>query len=393
MADSIGQVNGYKDGELFYTLNSEEILNYTVDNEGFEIKENGSYYSVKMDIDKKIPLIDLSEFYLKPDDFEIIKKIIDDKETGNQTGKNLKMAYNVMIHEDENYIYIGEENETTDSTYKSILSAIEVIYGDKVVEHFKSIYPKFLDGITYLEGFTIQTDVEIEEDSIFADSKVVLVTIDNEYVNNEILRTEYIGETVNRGDKTLTLDFTTNNSYKLSFFDSATSSDAAFLFKYILEPVFMEAASKLENNTAYFNIDNGKIVVGDTDNSIFKLVISDDYLEILPTKVDAEKTTLSVKHEKVKAIEYEEGATSSEHFRYGEYNVTVNVIYGKEAKEEDSTIANDLKTETTSVDNSKTETTKTNNPKTGDNVIIYITLFVTSLVGIAIIETKFLLKK
>ena len=73
--------------------------------------------------------------------------------------------------------------------------------------------------------------------------------------------------------------------------------------------------------------------ITDKDNSIFKIVIAEDYLEILPTKT-AEKTTVTAKHNSVKAIEYEEGATSSDHFRYGEYNLTVNVTYGSESKEE-----------------------------------------------------------
>lgn len=395
LADSIGQVNGYKDGDLDYTLNSEEIQNYTVEKEGFEIKENGSYYSVKMDINKKIPLVDLTDFYLKPEDFDIIKKIIDDKQPGNQTGKKLKMTYDLIVREDENNIYIGEEDETTDSTYKSILSAIEVMYGDKVVEYFKSIYPDFSEGNVTLDGFTIQTDVEIEEDSMFGDSKVVLVTIDNEYVKDKFLRTEYIGETVKRGDKTITVDFTANNSYKLGFFDSASSSDVAFLYKYILEPVFIDANAEVENNTAYFNIANGKTVVGDKDNSIFKIVIGEDSIEILPTKADAEKTTLVAKHEKVKAVEYEEGATSSDHFRYGEYNVTVNVTYGKEVEqvEEEKTTTKDNNKQASTSAPKETKVTKEtqttiNNPKTGDNIIAYVAILVISLLGIIIIGSK-----
>ena len=36
LADSIGQLHGYEDGELFPTLNSEQITNYTLENEGIE---------------------------------------------------------------------------------------------------------------------------------------------------------------------------------------------------------------------------------------------------------------------------------------------------------------------------------------------------------------------
>jgi len=337
LADSIGQVNGYEDGKLLENFNLflEEIHDYTVEDEGFEITENGDYYSVKMDIDKKVPLIDLSEFYLKPSDFDFLKEIVDENSVGNQTGKKSKLVYDVMIQEEENYIYIGEEDELTNSSYKSILSVLEVIYGQKVVDYFESIYPDYSYGNMILDGFTIETDVEmdLEEQPMFTGTEVVLVTVDNEYVKDEFLRTEYIGETIERGDKTITLDFTDNNTFKLGFFDLVSSSDIAFLFKYILEPIFIESNAELEDDTAYFNIENEKIVVGDKNNSVFKLVITDEGLEILSTNTNIKKTTAIAKHENVKAKEYEEGK-SQDHFRYGNYNVTANIIYGNEVIEE-----------------------------------------------------------
>ena len=187
LIDAVGQVNGYEDGELFYTLNSEVIRDYTIENEGIEIKDNGDYTSIKMDIDKKIPLVDLTDYYLKPDKFDFVKKIIDSNDVGNQTGKDLKMSYDVIVREEENEIYIGEENETTKSTYNSILSALEVLYGNKVVEHFKTIYPEFIEGTTNLDGFKIETNVDTDE-YIFNNAKVVLVTINNQFVKEELLK-------------------------------------------------------------------------------------------------------------------------------------------------------------------------------------------------------------
>lgn len=335
LAESIGQANGYNDGELINNFNMfvDEVYNYTLENEGFEVKEDEGNYSVKMDITKKVPLIDVSEYYLKPEEFDFIKDIVDEGTTGNQTGRDSKFAYNLMVGEDENQIYIGEKDEITDSTYKSILSAIEVMYGEKAIEYFESIYPELTEGYMQLDGFTIDydADIDLEEQPIFTGTKVVLVTIDNEYLKDEVLRTEYIGETVKRGNKTITLDFIKNKSYKLGFFDEVSSSDAAFLFKYILEPVFVESEAELEGDTIYFNIIDGKIVVGDKNKNVFKLVVYDEYLELLPTKTNEEKTTIKASYENVKAIEYEEGKTQ-DHFRYGEYNLSINVIYGNEEK-------------------------------------------------------------
>lgn len=338
LAESIGQANGYNDGELINNFNMfvDEVYNYTVENEGFEVKEDEGNYSVKMDITKKVPLIDVSEYYLKPEEFDFIKKIVDEGTTGNQTGRDSKFAYNLLVGEDENQIYIGEKDEITDSTYKSILSAIEVMYGEKAVEYFESIYPELSEGYMILDGFTIDydTDIDLEEQPIFTGTKVVLVTIDNEYLKDEVLRIEYIGETVKRGNKTITLDFTKNKSYKLGFFDEVSSSDAAFFVKYILESVLEESGDELEGDTIYFNIVDGKIVVGDKNKSIFKVVINDEYLELVPTKTNVEKTTVKANYENTKVKEYEEGK-SQDHFRYGEYNVTINVIYGKEIDEEE----------------------------------------------------------
>ena len=265
------------------------------------------------------------------------------------------------------------------------------MYGEKVVEFFKEVYPDFSEGITV----ELEVEMDLEEHPMFTGTKVTLVTIDNEYVKNELLRTEYIGETVNRGDKTITLDFVKDKSYKLGFFDSVTSSDAAFLYKYILEPVAEEAQVEIDGDTVYFNVDNGKIVLGDKDNSLFKVVIRAEYLEILPSKTDVEKTTLTVKHEGVKAKEYKEDATSADQFRYGEYKVTVNIIYGNEIEEEKATTKEEdvdadktLEEKATTTDNEKIEDTTINNPQTGDNIMVYATLLVMSLVGIVAIGNR-----
>ena len=401
LADIIGQLNGYKDGELLENFNlfTDEIKNYTLEKQGLEIKENGTSYSTKMDITKKVPKIDSSKFYLKPSEFDMIEEFVKEKSNGNQSGKKGTLAYNLELDESENKIYIGERNKTTESTYKSILSALEVMYEKKVVEYFKSIYPEIIEGVMELDGFSIETDYEneLEEDSMFSGMKVVLVKIDNEFVNNEILRTEYIGETVKHGDKKITFDFTKNKFFKVGIMDSIKSSDVAFLIKYVLEPIVEESNIKIEGDVAYFNIDNGQIVAGDENNNIFKIVVSDENIEMIPTKTVSETTTIIAKHKNAKSIEYEEGKTQ-EHFRYGEYNVTVEFIYGSEKektnveieknKNEESTKANNSEKENKTKTNTKTEKSSVKNPKTGDNIIVYIVFFGTSLLVVVITRNK-----
>lgn len=401
LSDSIGQVNGYNDGKLLNNMNmfEDEFSKYTLEKEGLEIKEaSNGYYSAKMDITKKVPLIDESKFYLKPSDFDHAKDLIKNKENGNAQGKKAKLVYEISVDEDENYICIGEENKITQSTYNSILSALEVMYNKDVVEFFKAKYPKLDEGIYQLDGFDVEYDmpVDFEESPIYTNTKVVKVTINNKFIKDAILRTEYIGEEINRGNKTITLDFITNKSYKLWMFDNANSNEIGFLYKNILEDVFIKGNGKLENdNTVFFNIENGKIVTGDKTNSLFKLVINEeDYsFEILPTKTDVEKTTAVATHKDVKAKEYQECDYGHGHFRYGVYNdVTVNVIYGNEAKKEEKNVevddkssANDITEKENNAGSEKTETNKKaktiKNPSTGDDIVYFVGLFVISITG------------
>lgn len=335
LADVIGQLNGYQDGELLNNFNlfTDEISNYTIDNEGFEVKENENYYIAKLDITKEVPLVDVSKFYLKPEQFDTIKEMVKENITGNQSGRIGTFAYNLEVRKDENTIYIGELDEATENTYKSIISALSVMYDEKVVDYFKSKYPKLEDGIYFYDGLTIETDtfIDYEEEPMYEGMIVTKVEIDNQYVKDEIMRTEYIGETIDYGDKNITLDFIKDKSYKVGFFDNAKSTDAAFLYKYILEPVFMEQGLDFEGDTVYFNIVSGKIVVGDSENSIFKIVINFDenYFELLPTNMEVAKNEIIANHPNTLAKEYEEGK-GMDHYRFGNYNVMIKVIYGIE---------------------------------------------------------------
>ena len=185
LIDSIGQVHGYQDGELLENINAfdEEASKYTVANEGIEYEELKEGVSIKIDISKKVPLIDMSKFYLKPTEFDMIEEFVSENTTGNQMGKLAKIAYNLELGIDQNYIYIGETDELTESAYKSVLSALEVMYGPEVAKHFKEIYPNFLAEETTVEAFTIDPNykIEIEEDeeSVFEGMKVVQIMINN----------------------------------------------------------------------------------------------------------------------------------------------------------------------------------------------------------------------
>ena len=183
LVDSIGQVYGYKDGELAQNINafSEEFEKYSINKEGLELVLNDDKVSIKVNLSKKIPLISMDNFYLKADDLDIISEIIADKSYGNQSGKTGNIAYDVFVGDEESTIQIGQEGKLSDSAYKSIISALEVMYGEDVAKHFQEIYPKFIDGTKTVEAFTIETNYKLEDqdEGVFKDTEVVLVTIKN----------------------------------------------------------------------------------------------------------------------------------------------------------------------------------------------------------------------
>lgn len=181
--NGVGQTYGYEDGELSQNINSfpEEYEKYTLEKEGFELVTKDDRVSLKIDVSKKVPLIDMDLFYLKPSDFDMISRLVEDEDSGNESGKKGNIAYDIFVGEDESTIQIGQDEKLSDSAYRSIVSALEVMYGIKTASHFKDVYPKFLDKKTTVGEFTIETNYKPEDqaDSIFKDTKVVLVTINN----------------------------------------------------------------------------------------------------------------------------------------------------------------------------------------------------------------------
>lgn len=184
--NGIGQTYGYKDGEFSQSINAfpDDYKKYKLNKEGLELVESDDKVSLKIDITKKVPLIDMNTFYIKADNLDIISDLIANKKTGNQSGKIGNIAYDVFINDDESTIQIGQDEKLSDSAYKSIITALEVMYGKDIAKHFQEVYPKFIDGKTEVEEFTVIKDYKVEDqdESIFKDTKVVLVTINNKKI-------------------------------------------------------------------------------------------------------------------------------------------------------------------------------------------------------------------
>ena len=184
--NGVGQTYGYKDGELSQNINTfpDDFEKYTLDNEGLELIISDDKVSLKIDLSKKVPLVDMNKFYLKAEDLDMISELVQEKETGNQSGKTGNIAYDIFIGDDESTIQIGQDEKLSNSAYKSIITALEVMYGEDVAKHFKEVYPKFVDGKIKVEAFTIEKNYKLEDqdESMFKDTEIVLITIDNKKI-------------------------------------------------------------------------------------------------------------------------------------------------------------------------------------------------------------------
>ncbi len=239
LADAIGKIYGYNYGDVFKNimlLREEYMNNVNLEEDGIEIRENNDgSYSFKIDISKKIQLQDLSDFYIKPS--MIIGRDDDENVTSNEMGNYVELAYRIYYNDDNTEIYVGEVTKLTNRAYKSIQSIIEALFSEDEVEYFTSKYPKFKEGLHQFDGFEIETNVNPKADdaALFDGMKVVKLVIEDDEFEEAAANEEL--ETVDHGEKTIVLDFTKNESFVVPFTSTSKDSDAAFLIKYLLNPL------------------------------------------------------------------------------------------------------------------------------------------------------------
>lgn len=175
--DSIGQLHGYKEGETFATLNSAEIAGYTIE-KGLEMVVEGDTITVKIDINKKLELVDFTKVYIQISDFDDNKEYI----TGDgsaQFGRG-NLIFHKEGHDDEAIIIIGEKDKLTDNAYKSLLSTIELIYDKTEADKFAVSYPTLSDKV--FDRYILEIDPKLDESDsfMFGDEKygIIRLTID-----------------------------------------------------------------------------------------------------------------------------------------------------------------------------------------------------------------------
>ena len=185
LIDEIAQLHGYAEGEIMDTLNSEEVLNYTVENEGLEMKQaSDGTVDIKIDIDKKIPLITIENEYIEVSDLESIKEYISGDGSAQRTKGDI--VFHKTGYDNEATVFVGEEGELTENTYKSILSILQVMFdSEEVVNYFEENYSSISVGNKEFSGFKIEINPEksnMEEVVLGTDDtyQFIRITIDKE---------------------------------------------------------------------------------------------------------------------------------------------------------------------------------------------------------------------
>ncbi len=188
LIDSIGKLYGYDYGELYRVIMTEEIKNYTLENEGYEMKENeAGKYDCKADLSKKIPLMDFSDTFIAVSDLDDLKDFI----SGNGSAESSRgnVWFNKSGYDGKNTLLVAEKSALTDNAYKSILSILTVMFNStEAVEHFKKNYPTITTETKKIKGMTIEynpTKTEFE-------SRLIPDSYDYKFLRIKINKDEYL---------------------------------------------------------------------------------------------------------------------------------------------------------------------------------------------------------
>jgi len=160
LIDSIEQLHGYEDGQIIQKLlNITEMLEYKIDR-GIEIVYSENNITIKVDINKRLELIDFSNYYIETKDLANVADFIKGE------GCIQKNKGYVILHKcgsnEEAIITIGEKDSLTNNTYKTLLSVVEIIFGAEEKNNFASVFPK-IENKTH-ERYNLIIDPQLDED-------------------------------------------------------------------------------------------------------------------------------------------------------------------------------------------------------------------------------------
>lgn len=247
LIDSIGQLHGYEDGELFATLNSEEAMNYTLDNDGLEIKQfDNKHVSIKVDITKKIPLADFSNTYIEVSDLKNLKEYI------SGDGSAEKSKGNIYFHKDgydgEYSLIVAEKNALTENTYKSMLSILEVMFDSKEpVSYFQNNFPNLSTSNKEFQGIKVEINPEKN------DWEKTLLDSDDTY--------EFIRLTIDKNSVIDLLNIDNNNSSNIVTNTGTITNNKQPINNNIINNIIINSTDKLPQTGDFFDLKDGLVLL------------------------------------------------------------------------------------------------------------------------------------
>lgn len=198
IVSKIGELHGYEEGELATTLSLEEIQNYTLEKEGYQITKKSSKIIIETDITKKIPLYDMSDIYITVDYLKENENLLEFL-TGNGSFQMSRADIMVTKHgyDNEAEVYVFEDDQFTERSYKSILSILEVMFdSSKAPKYFKENYSDLTQGDVEFGGMKVEINPTKDsmEEGFYGDKPMIKLTIDKSLFKEEMNSATYSEE-------------------------------------------------------------------------------------------------------------------------------------------------------------------------------------------------------
>lgn len=162
LADVIETKLGFDPGDFTLMMNTDEIQDYTVDKDGFELNSDGDTLEIKIDTTRKATPVDLSDKYVTVEELEDVREYLING-SGTEIAGYVKLF--TMCEDDaagEYLILVSQKNGLGENAYKSVLSALEVILGSDAAEDFAANCKDLTKEGTYGD-YTVDVDPELDD--------------------------------------------------------------------------------------------------------------------------------------------------------------------------------------------------------------------------------------
>ncbi len=175
--------NKYFDVEIentLTTLSSANSESFTIKNDGYEKREENNNVLCKLNVSKKITIINLSDSYIKTSDLVNETEFIKENDTYQKSLNNIIIEKTVLNN--KIIISVYEKDNLTENTYKSLISFLTILFDENEATSFTNQYP-VISTDTNFDKYTVEINPEpSEKESLITANgyQFIRVTINNE---------------------------------------------------------------------------------------------------------------------------------------------------------------------------------------------------------------------